>query len=157
MKFTYYTPRGNPVTYHELPTTFTSLERIQITSNINTMIRMETLFSKPLNKFEYGELILEAKKLQAKSLLDLAKYRKSILLRNYQPDELFKEFKTIYRIEGNIGNNYFFPNKFARVPIPLRLQQEALNHHKSWLLVGITHDLKLKTYLVLEHFKENKL
>ena len=154
--YNYHTKAGNSVTYHEIEVPFTGRNRMQVASNVNEMIKLEAKFSKPLNEMDFSDIIIEAKKLQEQALIDLPKYRGSLQMRHWQPEKLFSEFHSIFKVKGSIGKFYFFTREFGRVPLPLVVQNEMQHAHTAWLVVGMSSEWKLKSYIVIERIGEIK-
>lgn len=150
----YHTKAGNSVTYYEIEFPFTGRNRMNVASAVNGMIKLEEKFSAPLNEMDFSDVIVEAKKLQEQALIDLPKYRGSLQMRHWQPEKLFSEFRSIFKVKGSAGKLYFFTREFNRVPLPLIVQNQVSHAHDVWLVVGMTTEWKLKCYVVVEHIGE---
>lgn len=154
--FTYNTSLGNPVTYYELDHEWFSLHKMSLVSHINKMARIEKLTSKKINHMDYNtEVRRERAVYEVHSEEDLKPYRGSMQLRCWQPDELFDSFISIYKVpKCHRRISVMHTHQYGDIPIPEELRVLTDQAHRANVIVALTTDKELKTFLILEQLKE---
>lgn len=162
-KFTFNsTNQFQEVTYYELNFKWNAEHKHVLLELLSQFEQLQGIFSEQINHLNYQQVLAERQQYERAHLnpelknpeQSLKEFYGTFQMRAWQPDEIYNKFVTIYKLHAKTRRIASLSTReVGVVAIPEELQELE----KPNVVVGITHDGELKTYLVANARRQETL